>query len=160
MLMALAQFALERFDDAVASMNRARRMKENEPGSQIPELYHILNNLACVHFERGDLKRAESMLQEALDLQRESFRTESEFLKGISTVLGNIAFVHAKNGAFPKALIELEGALQIRQDILFEDASTGDITENMAYILAIHQLQNGSGNIDDVSSALCCNTHH
>lgn len=114
---------------------------------------HVVHQflLACVHFERGDLKQAESMLQESLDLQREIFRTEPEFLRGVSTVLCNIAFVHAKNGAFPKALIELEGALQIRQDILLEDSSTGDITENMAYILAIHQLQHGSGNIDDVS---------
>lgn len=107
--------------------------------------------LACVQFERGNIKQAESMLQESLDLQREIFRTEPDFLRGVSTVLCNIAFVHAKNGSFPKALIELEGALQIRQDILLEDASTVDITENMAYILAIHQLQHGSGNIDDVS---------
>ena len=77
--------------------------------------------------------------------------TEPTFLKGVSTVLCNISFVHAKTGSFPKALIELEGALQIRQDILFEDMELGEITENMAYILACQQLQHGSGNLDDVS---------
>jgi tetratricopeptide (TPR) repeat protein len=152
MFMALAQFALERFDDAISSVTRVRHMRESELGKKHNEIYQIMNNLACMHFEQGNLNKAESLLQEALDLQREIFGTEPDFLKGVSVVLFNIAFVHAKSGAFPKALIELEGALQIRQDILFEDASTGDITENMAYILAIHQLQHGSGNIDDVSA--------
>lgn len=154
MFMALAQFALERFDDAVSSILRVKNMRVDEFSSKPLEIYQILNNLACVQFECGNSKQAEALLQEALDLQREIFRTEPEFLKGVSIVLFNISFVHAKNGAFPKALIELEGALQIRQDILFEDASTGDITENMAYILAIHQLQHGSGNIDDVSCVI------
>jgi len=66
--------------------------------------------------------------------------------------LCNIAHVHAKIGSFPKALIELEGALQIRRDILFEDdVEDAGIAENMAHILAIHQLQHGSGNLDDIT---------
>ena len=157
MFMALAQFALERFDDAVSSILRVKSMRADEFSNKHNEKCQITNNLACVMLCRGNLKQAEALLQEALDLQREIFHTEPEFLKGVSIILFNISFVHAKNGAFPKALIELEGALQIRQDILFEDASTGDITENMAYILAIHQLQHGSGNIDDVS---CIVVHH
>ena len=151
MLMALAQFALERFEDSAKSMLQVRHLRENELGNKHHEIYPVINNLASVQFELGNLKQAEALLQEALDLQREIFFTDPEFLKGVSIVLFNIAFVHAKSGAFAKALIELEGALQIRQDILFEDATAGDITENMAYILAIHQLQNGSGNIDYVS---------
>ena len=52
---------------------------------------------------------------------------------------------------FPKALIELEGAMQIRQDILLEDNSLSDTTENMAHILAIHQLQHGAVNLDEIT---------
>ena len=151
MFMALAQLALERYDDSMTSMLRVRRTREDALGSKHPEIGQIMNNLACVKYELGDHKKAEALLQEALDLQREAFMTEPTFLKGVSTVLCNISFVHAKTGSFPKALIELEGALQIRQDILFEDMELGEITENMAYILACQQLQHGSGNLDDVS---------
>ncbi|KAL9185053.1 hypothetical protein ACHAXT_002830 [Thalassiosira profunda] len=127
-----------------------RRLREKELGRRHPEMGRILNNLACVHYEMGDAARAEALLQEALDLQREVFTTAPAFLTGVSTVLCNIAFLHAKAGAFPKALIELEGALQIRQDILLEDNAL-DITKNMAHILAISQLQHGAVDLDEVT---------
>eukprot|EP00956_Cyclotella_meneghiniana_P019957 scaffold34712_cov66-Cyclotella_meneghiniana.AAC.2 len=153
MFMAMAQYALEQFQDSMASLLRLRHINESKLGQQQhnEETYQIMNSIACVQYEQGDLKQAEATLQSTLTLQRETFTTDPEFLNGVSTVLFNIAFLHAKSGVFSKALIELEGALQIRQEILFDDSSTGDITENIAYILAIHQLQFGSGNIDDVS---------
>jgi hypothetical protein len=45
MFMALAQFALERFDDAMASMLRVRQMREGQLGKKHTEIYKILNNL-------------------------------------------------------------------------------------------------------------------
>jgi len=151
MFKGLAHLALEKLDDSMACMLRVRRMREDILGHNHPEIGQILNNMACVQYELGDYKKAESLFQEALDLQREIFTTESAFLKGVSIVLCNIAFLHAKSGSFPKALIELEGAMQIRQDILLEDNSLSDITENMAHILAIHQLQHGAVNLDEIT---------
>eukprot|EP00580_Thalassiosira_gravida_P009135 CAMPEP_0201629944 /NCGR_PEP_ID=MMETSP0493-20130528/4429_1 /ASSEMBLY_ACC=CAM_ASM_000838 /TAXON_ID=420259 /ORGANISM="Thalassiosira gravida, Strain GMp14c1" /LENGTH=239 /DNA_ID=CAMNT_0048101015 /DNA_START=407 /DNA_END=1126 /DNA_ORIENTATION=- len=155
MFKGLAHLALEKLGDAMACMLRVRRVREDALGRQHgphPEIGAILNNMACVQYELGDYKRAESLFQEALDLQREVFTTEPDFLKGVSIVLCNIAFLHAKSGSFPKALIELEGALQIRQDILLEDSSRmSDITENMAHLLAIHQLQHGAVNLDEIT---------
>ena len=152
MLKGLAQLALERFDDSMASMYRVRHSREHILGRQHPELGLILNNMACVQYELHDYKTAEQLFQEALDLQREIFSTEPIFLKQVSIVLCNIAFLHAKSGAFPKALIELEGALQIRQEILFEDNdSVSDILQNIAHILAIHQLQHGAVNLDEMT---------
>ena len=48
MFMALAQFALERFDDALASMLRVRDMRESQLGKKHTEIYQILNNLGKV----------------------------------------------------------------------------------------------------------------
>jgi hypothetical protein len=48
-------------------------------------------------------------------------------------------------------LIELEGALQIKKDILFEDNSLDDIIYNMAHILAIHKLQHGAFNLEEIT---------
>ncbi|KAL3756176.1 hypothetical protein ACHAWU_007127 [Discostella pseudostelligera] len=152
MLKGLAQLALGRFDDSMASMYRVRYSREHILGQQHPELGLILNNMACVQYELKDYKQAEALFQEALDLQREIFSTDPIFLKQVSIVLCNIAFLHAKSGSFPKALIELEGALQIRQDILHEDNdSLSDILQNMAHILAIHQLQHGAVNLDEMT---------
>ena len=153
MFMAMAHYALERFHESMALLLRLQHVNESTSGEQQHnnEKFQIMNNIACLQYEQGDLKQAETTLQNTLTLQRETFTTEPEFLKGVSTVLFNVAFLHAKSGTFSKALIELEGALQIRQEILFDDSSTDDIAENIAYILAIHQLQYGSGNIDDVS---------
>jgi len=152
MFKGLAQLALERYDEAIVSMLRVRRCRENALGNKHKEVGQILNNLACVQYELGHFKKAETLFQEALDMQREIFTTEHSFLKSVSIVLCNIAHVHAKIGSFPKALIELEGALQIRRDILFEDdVEDAGIAENMAHILAIHQLQHGSGNLDDIT---------
>jgi tetratricopeptide (TPR) repeat protein len=152
MLKGLAQLALERFDDSMASMYRVRYSREHILGRQHPELGLILNNMACVQYELKDYKQAEALFQEALDLQREIFSSDPLFLKQVSIVLCNIAFLHAKSGSFPKALIELEGALQIRQDILHEDNdSLSDILQNMAHILAIHQLQHGAVNLDEMT---------
>ena len=149
MLKGLAQLALERFEDSMESMYRVRHSREHILGREHPELGLILNNMACVQYELHAYKNSEALFQEALDLQREIFSTEPAFLRQVSIVLSNIAFLHAKSGSFPKALIELEGALQIRQDILFEDnESVSDILQNMAHILAIHQLQHGAVNLD------------
>ena len=71
MFKGLAQLALERFDDSMASMIRVRRYREDALGSKHNEIGQILNNLACVQYLLGDYKKAESLLQEALDMQRE-----------------------------------------------------------------------------------------
>ena len=151
MLKGLAQLALERFDDSMASMLRVRSLREDTLGHKHPELGQILNNLACVQYELGDYRKAESLFQEALDLQRETFTNDSAFLTVVSKVLFNSAFLHAKSGSFSKALIELEGALQIRKDILFEDNSLDDIFYNMAHILAIQKLQHGASNLKEIT---------
>jgi tetratricopeptide (TPR) repeat protein len=154
MLKGLAQLALERFDDSMASMLRVLSLRQDTVGRKHPELGQILNNLACVQYELGDYKKAELLFQEALDLQREAFTTESVFLNGVSKVLCNSAFLHAKSGSFPKALIELEGALQIRKDILFEDYSLDDILYNMAHILAIKKLQHGAMDLTEITEEI------
>ena len=151
MFKGIAELALEKLDDSLMSMTRVRRIREEFLGLKHPEVGSIINNIACVQYELGELKTAESLFQEALDLQREVFSTDPAFLKGVSNVLCNIAFLHAKCGEFPKALIELEGALQIRQDILLEDNTLSEITENMAHILAIHQLQHGAYAIEEIT---------
>ena len=153
MFIALAQLALERFDDCMTSLLGVRRIREDAVGHTHPEIGLILNNIACVHYELGDFKRAEELFQEALDLQREAFTTEPTFLKSVSTLLSNIAFLHAKNGLFRKALIELEGALQIQQEILCDENNASDaITENIAHIMAIQKMQHGSGNMEEITN--------
>ena len=59
MLKGLAQLALERFDDSMASMYRVRHSREHILGRQHPELGLILNNMACVQYELHDYKTAE-----------------------------------------------------------------------------------------------------
>lgn len=153
MFIALGQLALERFDDCMASLLGVRRLRENVVGPTHPEIGLILNNIACVHYEIGEPNRAETLFQEALDLQREAFTTEPAFLKSVSTLLSNIAFLHAKNGLFPKALIELEGALQIQQEILSDEGNESDaILENIAHIMAIQKMQHGSGNMEEITN--------
>jgi len=152
MFKAMAQLAIERLEDASSSMARVHRMREELLGARHPEMGQILNNMACVEFELGEYTAAESMFQEALDLQREVFTTDPPFLKGVSIVLCNIAFLHAKAGSFSKALVEYEGALQIRQDILLEDNTLSDITNNMAHIMAIQSMQHGAISLDEVTN--------
>jgi tetratricopeptide (TPR) repeat protein len=154
MLKGLAQLALERFDDSMSSMLRVHSLRKETLGHMHPELSQILNNIACVQYELGNYRKAESLFQEALDLQREAFTTESVFLHCVSKVLSNSAFLHAKSGSFSKALIELEGALQIRKDILFEDNSLDDILYNMAHILAIQKMQHGALNLNEITEEI------
>ena len=152
MLKGLAQFGLERFEDSFASMQRVRSLRQEILGYKHPEMGQILNNLACVQYEVGDYKRAGSLFQEALDLQRAVFTTDSPFLNVVSKVLCNSAFLHAKSGSFPKALIEFEGALKIRHDLLFEDNTNDDIIRNMAHILAIQKLQHGAVDLEEITN--------
>ena len=152
MFIALAQLALERLDDCLTSLLGVRRIREGAIGHTHHEIGLILNNIACVQYELGDSKTAEAIFQEALDLQREAFTTDPSFLKSVSTLLRNIAFLHAKNGLFPKALIELEGALQIQQEILNGESDESEaITANIAHIMAIQKLQHGAGNMDEIT---------
>ena len=152
MLKGLAQFGLERFEDSFASMQRVQSLRQEILGYKHPEMGQILNNLACVQYEVGDYKRAGSLFQEALDLQRAVFTTDSPFLNDVSKVLCNSAFLHAKSGSFPKALIEFEGALKIRHDLLFEDNTNDDIIRNMAHILAIQKLQHGAVDLEEITN--------
>lgn len=152
MFIALAQLALERLDDCLISLLGVRRIREGAIGHTHHEIGLILNNIACVQYELGDSKTAEALFQEALDLQREAFTTDPSFLKSVSTLLRNIAFLHAKNGLFPKALIELEGALQIQQEILCGESDESEATTaNIAHIMAIQKLQHGAGNMDEIT---------
>ncbi|EJK51231.1 hypothetical protein THAOC_29614 [Thalassiosira oceanica] len=149
---AFAQLALYRFDDARSSILRASRYRTNTLGPGHPEIASLLNNLAFVSFKLGDVQEADSIFQDALDIQRDAFVTEINFLKTVSTVLCNIAYLHAKNGMFSKALVELEGSLEIRQDILCEDATAlTDIHENMAHLMAISHLQKTAGDLDAIT---------
>ncbi len=152
MFVALAQLALARLDDCLTSLLGVRRIREGAIGHTHHEIGLILNNIACVQYELGDSKTAEALFQEALDLQREAFTTDPSFLRSVSTLLRNIAFLHAKNGLFPKALIELEGALQIQQEILCGESDESEaITANIAHIMAIQKLQHGAGNMDEIT---------
>ena len=149
---AFAQLALYRFDDARSSIQRASRYRTNTLGPGHPEIASLLNNLAFVNFKLGNVQEADSIFQDALDIQRDAFVTDPNFLKTVSTVLCNIAYLHAKNGMFSKALIELEGALEIRQDILCENVTAlTEIHENMAHLMAISHLQKTAGDLDAIT---------
>ena len=149
---AFAQLALDRFDDARSSMLRACRYRTNTLGPGHPEMASLLNNLAFVNFKVGDVQRADLIFQDALDIQRDAFVTEPDFLKTVSVVLCNVAYLHAKNGMFSKALVELEGSLEIRQDILCEDATAlTEIHENMAHLMAISHIQKTAGDLDAIT---------
>ena len=153
MFIALDQLALERFDDCMASLLAVRQLREDAIGKTHPEIGSILNNIACLCYELGNSIKAEKLFQEALDLQRASFTTDPTFLNSVSTLLSNIAFLHAKNGLFSKALIELEGALQIQQEILCDEGSESEaILENIAHIMAIQKMQHGSGNMEEITN--------
>ncbi len=71
MFKGLAQLALEKFEDANVSMLRVRQSREDALGIKHKEIGLILNNLGCVQYELGDFKAAETLFQEALDMQRE-----------------------------------------------------------------------------------------
>lgn len=151
MLKGLAQLGLERFEDSFASMQQVQSLRQEILGYKHPEMGQILNNLACVQYEIGNYKWAGSLFQEALDLQRVVFTTDTSFLNEVSKVLCNSAFLHAKSGSFPKALIEFEGGLKIRHDLLFEENTHGDIIRNMAHILAIQKLQHGAVDLEEIT---------
>ena len=149
---AVGHSRVHRFDDARSSIQRASRYRTNTLGPGHPEIASLLNNLAFVNFKLGNVQEADSIFQDALDIQRDAFVTDPNFLKTVSTVLCNIAYLHAKNGMFSKALIELEGALEIRQDILCENVTAlTEIHENMAHLMAISHLQKTAGDLDAIT---------
>jgi len=92
--------ALERqggYDDALARLELAETLLEEQPGKAPIEQARILNDMGWIYFRRGDLDEAEALLQRALEIAELAGQHDLE--ASIHNRLGGICFQRDQAGA-------------------------------------------------------------
>lgn len=127
-------------------------------GYEHPLVATLLNNIGCLHYQRGDYYRSLRALEESLGLQRQILSTNcysyydlSEednhdnraldlVLRHIAVTMGNIAMIFIQNHDYDNALSMLEEALPIQESVTANKSQQAlqTIIDHMKYV---HQRQ-------------------
>jgi tetratricopeptide (TPR) repeat protein len=102
-------------------------------GNQNPQLAQGLNNLASVLAETGNFKDAQSMYQEALDINQHML---DEYHPTIAVNMNNLAVLYHDSGEFDSAEAMYRDVIEIREKSLgSEHPEVALAMSNLAYLL-------------------------
>lgn len=112
----LAYFALEQLDKALETFEKALETRKKVLQHDTLEIAKILNNIATVHYQKGDSKTAMKKLNEALNIMKQfmegPIRRES-IVYDTSVILSNMGKIHLERKKFEMAYLMLEEALMV-----------------------------------------------
>jgi tetratricopeptide (TPR) repeat protein len=148
---------MDEHDDALKVFQRALKLRQDELddmfiGDDVDEsnlkVAKVLNNIGCVHFEKGELEQASIAFDSAIAKQRSVFRNWYTFVCGIdmkspgvltmASTMCNKGYVIVEQAKYIEAIQIFEESLKIQKSILgAENKLVQSSLENIAYSQAM-----------------------
>jgi len=114
---ALAYFALEQLDKALEALEKALDVRKTCQQLGNLEVAKLYNNIAAIHYQKGDKKSALKKLKEALEIMRKLIegpvRRES-LVYDTSIILSNMGKIYLERKNYEMAYRMLEEALMVQ----------------------------------------------
>ncbi len=114
----IVQYELGRFEDALATLQRALAIKEHVYGPDHHEVAVTLTNLGIVQYELGRLEDALATLQRALAIKEHVYGPDHH---QVASTLGNLGIVQQELGRLEDALATQQRALAIKEHVYGPD---------------------------------------
>ena len=112
----LAYFALEQLDNALEALEKALNIRKKILQHGSLEIAKLLNNIASIHYQKGDTRSALKKFNEALEIMKifmeGPIRRES-IVYDTSIILTNIGKIHLERKKYDLAYRMLEEALMV-----------------------------------------------
>ena len=131
------RIALKNFDGALQDLREALRITRRTLGRCHKTVAQILCQIACLYFEAGELFSAQATFEDALEIFREVFPTETDrdvCMTHITETLCNIGSIRNKQKNFSGAIECFREALDLQRGILGHNHSKVVATlDNLGY---------------------------
>ena len=118
---------LKRLEDSLWIFREALTVRKHGLGALHPSTARIYNNIGCVHVEFQELKEARRAFEAALDIQRNALVNDPDngpIIFGAATTLQNLAILYQKRGLQEKAVVVLDEARLLQENVLGESHPT------------------------------------
>jgi tetratricopeptide (TPR) repeat protein len=119
-----AQVVLRKFDDAHENLREAIRIIRKTLGRCHKTMAQLLSMLACLYFEVGELFSAQATFEDAVDIYREVFPTESDrdaCMLQMTEAMCNTGSIQNKRKNFTEATHSFTQALALQRGIMGHD---------------------------------------
>jgi hypothetical protein len=119
-----AQVVLRKFDDAHENLREAIRIIRKTLGRCHKTMAQLLSILACLYFEVGELFSAQATFEDAVDIYREVFPTETDrdaCMLQMTEAMCNTGSIQNKRKHFTDATHSFTQALALQRGIMGHD---------------------------------------
>lgn len=141
-----AQVVLGKFDEALQNLRQASKIVEKTLGRNHKTMGQILYTMACLYFEAGEFFSAQATFEDACDIFRQVFPTETDrntCMVQMTEALCNIGSIQNKRKQFPAAIASFSEALDLQRGVLgHTDRSVIASLDNLAYSFAKNKSYN------------------
>ena len=108
--LAVTKTEREMYDAAISTYEEALAIERAEHGEEHPETARVIENMASVYYEKGDLQNSLSLLQQVLALREKIFGADSV---AAARTRFNVGAVALKNNEFRRALEMTDAAIPV-----------------------------------------------
>jgi len=118
-----------------------RKLAEENPRADLPDVAMTLNNLAALHADTNQLEQAEEEYGEALSIRRKlAEENPRAYLPDVATTLNNLAVLHSSTNQLESAAAEYGEALSIYRKLVEENprAYLPDVATVLNNLAALH----------------------
>lgn len=115
---------LQKFDEGLQVLREALRVTYKTLGRSHKTVAQILCHIACLYFEAGELFSAQATFEDALDIYKEVFPTESDrdaCMTQLTEVLCNIGSIQNRRKKYAGAIDSFREALDLQRGIMGHD---------------------------------------
>lgn len=119
-----ARVVLQKFDEGLQVLREALRVTYKTLGRSHKTVAQILCHIACLYFEAGELFSAQATFEDALDIYKEVFPTESDrdaCMTQLTEVLCNIGSIQNRRKKYAGAIDSFREALDLQRGIMGHD---------------------------------------
>jgi tetratricopeptide (TPR) repeat protein len=119
-----ARVALLKFDDGLQDLREALQISRKTLGRGHKTVAQILCHIACLYFEAGELFSAQATFEDALDIYRDVFPTDTgrdACMAQMTETLCNIGSIQNKRKNFSGAIESFREALDLQRGIMGHD---------------------------------------
>ena len=112
---------MQRYDEALRDLREAKRIANKVLGRKSKTVAQILCHMACLYFEAGELFSAQATFEDALDIYRDVFATESDrdgCMAQMTETLCNIGSIQNRRKNFSQAINSFKEALDLQRGVM------------------------------------------
>jgi tetratricopeptide (TPR) repeat protein len=132
-----SQISLRKFDDAYTNLRLALKIFRHNHGNEHRIVAQMLCHIACLYFEYGEMLSAQATFEDALDIYRAVFQSETDrdaCMVQLTDTICNIGSIQNRRKRFADAIASFSEALDLQRGIVgLNDTRIISTFDNLGY---------------------------